>query len=50
VGANEFTALYLLRVLADFQRLHPVIRTMVQRSLGSEIPDDVPRHKCESAC
>jgi DNA-binding transcriptional LysR family regulator len=47
VGANEFTALYLLRVLADFQRLHPVIRIMVQRSLGSEIPDDVLRHKCE---
>ena len=47
VGANEFTALYLLRVLADYQRLHPVIRIMVQRSLGSEIPDDVLRHKCE---
>src|SRR6266849_5798309 len=47
VGANEFTALYLLRVLADFQRLHSSIRIMVQRSLGSQIPDDVLRHKCE---
>lgn len=47
VGANEFTALYLLRVLAEFQRLHPAIRIVVQRSLGSLIPDDVLRHKCE---
>ncbi len=47
VGANEFTALYLLRVLADFQRLHSSIRIMVHRSLGSQIPDDVLRRKCE---
>ena len=47
VGANEFTALYLLRVLAEFQRLHPAIRIVVQRSLGSQIPDDVRRHNCE---
>jgi DNA-binding transcriptional LysR family regulator len=47
IGANEFTALYLLRVLAEFGRLHPAIRVMVQRSLGSQIPDDVLRHKCE---
>jgi DNA-binding transcriptional LysR family regulator len=47
IGANEFTALYLLRVLAEFGRLHPAIRVMVQRSLGSQIPDDVLRHNCE---
>lgn len=47
VGANEFTALYLLRVLAEFRRLHPAIRIVVQRSLGSQIPDDIRRHKCE---
>ena len=47
IGANEFTALYLLRVLAEFGRLHPAIRIMVQRSLGSRIPDDVVRHNCE---
>lgn len=47
IGANEFTALYLLRVLAEFGRLHPAIRIMVQRSLGSRIPDDVLRHNCE---
>jgi DNA-binding transcriptional LysR family regulator len=47
IGANEFTALYLLRVLAEFGRLHPAIRIMVQRSLGSQIPGDVLRHNCE---
>jgi DNA-binding transcriptional LysR family regulator len=47
VSANEFTALYLLRVLAEFGRFHPAIRIMVQRSLGSQIPDDVLQHKCE---
>lgn len=47
LGANEFTALYLLRVLAEFRRLHPAIRIVVQRSLGSQIPDDIRRHNCE---
>lgn len=47
IGANELTSLYLLRVLAEFQRLHPAIRMVVQRSLGSHIPDDVRRHNCE---
>jgi DNA-binding transcriptional LysR family regulator len=47
VGANEFTALYLLRVLAEFRRLHPAIRIVVERSLGSRIPDDVRRQNCE---
>ncbi len=47
VAANEFTALYLLPVLAEFLRLHPMIRVMVQRSLGSHIPDDVLGHTSE---
>ena len=47
IAANEFTALYLLPVLADFRRLHPMIRIMVQRSLGSHIPGDVLRHTSE---
>ncbi|HEX3738769.1 MAG TPA: LysR family transcriptional regulator [Terriglobales bacterium] len=47
IAANEFTALYLLRVLAEFRRLHPAIRIVVQRSLGSHIPDDLHRHNCE---
>ncbi len=47
IAANEFTALYLLPVLAEFRRLHPMIKITVQRSLGSHIPDDVLRHSSE---
>jgi DNA-binding transcriptional LysR family regulator len=47
IAANEFTALYLLPVLSEFRRLHPMIRVMVHRSLGSHIPDDVLQHNCE---
>jgi DNA-binding transcriptional LysR family regulator len=47
IGANEFTSLYLLPVLAEFRRLHPMIRMVVRRSLGSQIPDDVLRHNSE---
>src|SRR5438105_12272118 len=47
VAANEFTALYLLPVLAEFRRLHPMIKITVQRSLGSHIPDDLLRHTVE---
>src|SRR5450432_2178397 len=47
IAANEFTALYLLPVLAEFRRLHPMIRIVVQRSLGSHIPGDVLRHNSE---
>jgi len=47
IAANEFTSLYLLPVLGAFRRLHPMIKVAVQRSLGSRIPDDVLRQKCE---
>ncbi len=47
IAANEFTALYLLPVLAEFRRLHPMIKVTVQRALGSHIPDDVLRHNSE---
>ncbi|HTR65402.1 MAG TPA: LysR family transcriptional regulator [Terriglobales bacterium] len=47
IAANEFTSLYLLPVLAEFRRLHPMIKVTVQRTLGSRIPDDVLHHKCE---
>jgi DNA-binding transcriptional LysR family regulator len=47
IAANEFTALYLLPVLAEFRRLHPMIKITVQRALGSHIPDDVLRHNSE---
>lgn len=47
IAANEFTALYLLPVLAEFRRRHPMIRITVQRSLGSRIPDDILKHDVE---
>jgi DNA-binding transcriptional LysR family regulator len=47
IAANEFTSLYLLSVLGQFRRLHPMIKIAVQRSLGSRIPDDVLRHSAE---
>src|SRR5215472_2394199 len=47
IAANELTALYLLPVLAAFRRLHPMIKILVQRSLGSHIPDDVLKHNVE---
>ena len=47
IAANEFTALYLLPVLGNFRRLHPMIKITVQRALGSRIPDDVLQHRAE---
>jgi len=47
ISANEFTALYLLPLLAEFRRLHPMVKITVNRSLGSHIPDDVLRHNSE---
>jgi DNA-binding transcriptional LysR family regulator len=47
IAANEFTVLYLLQLLAEFRRLHPMIKITVQRALGSHIPDDVLRYSAE---
>src|ERR1700756_588300 len=41
IAANELNILYLLPLLAEFRRLHPMIRITVERTLGSHIPDDV---------
>src|SRR5947209_3626382 len=47
IAANEFTSLYLLPVLAEYRRLHPMMKITVQRALGSRIPDDVLHHNSE---
>jgi DNA-binding transcriptional LysR family regulator len=47
IAANEFTALYLLPVLGNFRRLHPMIKITVLRSLGSRIGDQVLRHTAD---
>jgi DNA-binding transcriptional LysR family regulator len=47
IAANEFTALYLLPVLGNFRRLHPMIKITVLRSLGSRIGDQVLRYAAD---
>jgi len=47
IAANEFTSLCLLPLLAEFRRLHPMIKITVERALGSHIPDDVLRYSAE---
>lgn len=47
IAANELTVLYLLPILAEFRRLHPMIKIVVERALGSHIPDDLLRHNVE---
>jgi DNA-binding transcriptional LysR family regulator len=47
VAANELTVLYLLPLLSEFRRLHPMIKITVERALGSNIPADVLRHNVE---
>ncbi len=47
IAANEFTVLYVLPVLAEFRRLHPMIKITVERSLSSRIPDEVLRYSVE---
>ena len=47
IGANEFTVLYLLPVLAEFRRLHPMIKITVERALSSKIPDQVLQYSVE---
>ena len=41
VGANESSALYLLRHIKTFRRLHPKINVRVRRSLSSKIPNEL---------
>jgi DNA-binding transcriptional LysR family regulator len=47
IAANEFTSLYLLRVLEDFRRFCPMIKIVVHRSLASAIPGQVLDHTVE---
>lgn len=49
IAANEFTSIYLLRVLEQFRRQCPMIKVAVQRALASQAPADVMNHKVELA-
>ena len=47
LAANEFTSLYLLRVLEAFRRFSPMIKVAVQRALASGIAAQVADHSVE---
>lgn len=47
IAANEFTSVYLLKVLESFRRQCPMIKIVVQRSLGSQITQQVMSHQVE---
>ena len=47
IAANEFTSRYLLPVLHQFHRTHPMIRIQVMRTLAREVPGQVISHQVE---
>ncbi len=47
IAANEYTCLYLLPILAEFRRLYPMVKTTVERSLASRIPQSILEHNVE---
>lgn len=49
LGANEYTCLYLLPVIAEFRRRHPQIDVTVNRILASHIPEELKRRSFELA-
>ena len=47
IAANEYTSLYLLHVLHEFRRIHPMIRIAIQRTLASKVPQHLQEHAAE---
>jgi DNA-binding transcriptional LysR family regulator len=41
IGANESTALYLLRHIEHYRRLYPRVKVQIKRSFSSRIPDEL---------
>jgi DNA-binding transcriptional LysR family regulator len=41
IGANESTALYLLRHIEHYRRLYPRVKVQIRRSFSSRIPDEL---------
>ncbi len=41
IAANEFTCIFLLGLLHQFRRLHPMVHVSVQRTLASHVPNEV---------
>lgn len=47
ISANEHTVFYLLPVIEEFRRLHPLIKIEVQRGLASRIPKQITAREVE---
>jgi len=47
ISANEHTVFYLLSVIVEFRRLHPLIKIEVQRGVASRIPKQITGREVE---
>lgn len=47
ISANEHTVFYLLPVIAEFRKQHPMIKVEVQRGVASRIPDQITAREAE---
>src|SRR2546421_5304863 len=47
ISANEHTVFYLLPVIAEFRRHHPLIKIEVQRGVASRIPKQITAREVE---
>lgn len=47
VAANEMTCIYLLELLNEFRRLHPMVHVCVQRTLARRVPAEVLNRNAE---
>jgi DNA-binding transcriptional LysR family regulator len=41
IGANESTALYLLRHIERYREMYPKVKVQIRRSLSSKVPDEL---------
>ena len=47
ISANEHTVFYLLPLIAEFRRIHPLIKIEVQRGVASRIPKQITAREAE---
>ncbi len=47
ISANEHTVFYLLPLIAEFRRIHPLIKIEVQRGVASRIPKQITAREVE---
>ncbi len=47
ISANEHTVFFLLPVIAEYRRLHPLIKIEVQRGVASRIPKQITAREVE---